>query len=423
MILFIVWWLLSLRGLAKQSLTNKERLPRLRLLAMTIFIFFAAISIFFAYSKGLALYNFSRILVLAIFALATGGLIKEGIVKIDKILMALAASGIFQAIVGFGQFVRQGSLGLWFLGEPDLSFTGGGIAKIAVEGAKIIRAYGTLPHPNILAAFLLLGLFGLYYLWLKRSRQYVILSSERRISRDPSDALRMTTIATSIAIIILGLILTFSRAAWLAGATMSILFLGYGLFRRETRVWAAQLFFIIALSLTAFIYALHPYIAARAPILQNEPSVVRRLQYNEMALELIKNKPLGVGIGNQVIYSVRTGLYQKFGMDKAWMWEPIHNLYLLIVTELGVQGGIIFSIFLLSLVYRISSLLYSRGRIEVGDSVILIMFLALLFLGLFDHYLWTLQSGRLMLWLIIGIIMGLTNCNTIYYNDRHENNN
>ena len=32
---------------------------------------------------------------------------------------------------------------------------------------------------------------------------------------------------------------------------------------------------------------------------------------------------------------------------------------------------------------------------------------ALFALSLFDHFLWTLQPGRLMLWLIIGIVIGV----------------
>ena len=36
-----------------------------------------------------------------------------------------------------------------------------------------------------------------------------------------------------------------------------------------------------------------------------------------------------------------------------------------------------------------------------------LMILSLLGFGLFDHFLWTLQPGRLMLWLILGIILGI----------------
>ena len=34
------------------------------------------------------------------------------------------------------------------------------------------------------------------------------------------------------------------------------------------------------------------------------------------------------------------------------------------------------------------------------------MMLALLFFGIADHFLWTLEPGRLMFWLVTGIIMG-----------------
>jgi len=47
------------------------------------------------------------------------------------------------------------------------------------------------------------------------------------------------------------------------------------------------------------------------------------------------------------------------------------------------------------------------GAIALGSAVTLIT------LGLFDHYLWTLQQGRLILFLIVGII-------AILYQDKNK---
>jgi hypothetical protein len=416
-----------------------------------IFLCLAALSVIFAYSKGLAIYNFLRLLILAVFALITTDLLKKQIFKIDYIFGFLAASAVFQAILGILQFIKQSSVGLYFLGEPHLSNFGDAISKIVVEGAKVLRAYGTLPHPNILAGFLILGLFGFYYLYLKdppptpppsgegggKRREFLPLAEERE-RKNPLFSSPLNprgdlpagrqgikvgdiVIVLGIAILILGLILTFSRAAWLVGGGMSALFVGYLSFRPETRRAGLQLIFITCLSAAAFVFTLYPYVAARAPINKNEPSVTRRLQYNEMALEIIKNKPSGVGLGNQVLFSVREGYYQKFGMDKPWMWEPIHNTYLLIGVELGLAGFIIVGWFIFKLL--ISNIQYPISNFGfknfIGNWELVIgnlMLITLLFLALFDHYLWTIQQGRLMLWLVIG----LTLCNTMYYNTKYE---
>ncbi|MCK4892131.1 MAG: hypothetical protein KAS78_05680, partial [Candidatus Pacebacteria bacterium] len=45
-----------------------------------------------------------------------------------------------------------------------------GVAKIAVDGEKIIRAYGTFPHPNILGGFLIFTTVITIYLYLEHKR-------------------------------------------------------------------------------------------------------------------------------------------------------------------------------------------------------------------------------------------------------------
>jgi len=34
--------------------------------------------------------------------------------------------------------------------------------------------------------------------------------------------------------------------------------------------------------------------------------------------------------------------------------------------------------------------------------------IAFLFIGLFDHYFWTLQQGRLMFWLVLGLMLSVS---------------
>jgi O-antigen ligase len=86
-------------------------------------------------------------------------------------------------------------------------------------------------------------------------------------------------------------------------------------------------------------------------------------------------------------------------MTKGWERQPVHNLYLLIASEIGVIGALAFCIFLFALIAR----LIKNKSIEAGLALALLV--GLLFFGLFDHFLWDIQAGKLMLWLVIALAL------------------
>ncbi len=365
----------------------------LRGVALIILLLAAAFSVIFAYSMGLAVYNFIRLALLLLVALAIGQLIRNGVLKIKTIFAVIGVSAVFQSLIGIAQFFKQSSLGLGILGESVLGPTIGGAAKIIVEGAPILRAYGTLPHPNVLGAFLTLGLLGLCYLFSRNYeniRKYEIKDISRTTLRDYiivvlRQAQRLI-IPIGIFIVMLGLVLTFSRSAWLITGIITLIVI---IIARNWKL--AVLVSAIALILFSI---LNPYILSRAKVFSREPAVSYRLAYNQLGLNLIKNNLLGVGIGNQVLHSVKNGVYQQFGMNEVWQWQPVHNVYLLIATEIGIVG-------LLAFLFFVSRLVILNFNFLILNS----MFVSLLLFGLADHFLWTLQPGRLMLWLVIGILL------------------
>lgn len=361
----------------------KDKIPLL------IFLGLALISVFFAVASGLAFYNFIRLILLAATALAIGKLIRDGLLNYKLILFFLGVSAAFQSIVGFFQFLRQSSLGLAFLGESFLGINIAGVANIVIDGAKVIRAYGTFPHPNVLAAFLLLGLFSFYYLFLK--------------SGDRSKSYKKIFLAIGIFIILSGLILTFSRTAWVIALLLSLSGMIYLAFLKERHLAVKELFLIFVFSIFILTAVFRPYIFERAKIVSGDSALSYRVVYNQLGIKLIKDTPWGIGIGNQVFYSAKNGFYEFFGLNKVWEWQPIHNLYLLIASEIGVLGLAAFIIFILKLIFGIV-------RKELKDPLVLVvnyqLLFSLLLFGLFDHFLWTLQPGRLMFWLTAGLVMG-----------------
>jgi len=336
--------------------------------SLIIFLGSASLSVFWAASFGLAVYSLARLLLLVMAALAVAKLLKIGAAKIEKILAALAISAVLQSGLGVAQFVGQSDLGLQRLGEaviaPDIS----GVAKIVVGGEKIVRAYGTLPHPNILAAFLLLGLLALCYLWLRNEKSLRLYET------------------IGIFAVLLGLTLTFSRTAW-GIAVLGILAIA---------IWKKSWRLLIAVVLcgAAVFSVLQPQILSRLALSADEPAAALRATYNKIGLEIAKNNLLGVGIGNQVEYSIKNLVYQKFGLDQPWQHQPTHNLYLLMAAEIGLLGFGAFLFFILN------SGVWNLFRIST------ILLAALLLFGLTDHFLWTSQTGQLALWMVIGLVLG-----------------
>ena len=101
------------------------------------------------------------------------------------------------------------------------------------------------------------------------------------------------------------------------------------------------------------------------------------------------NPIIGVGLGNYT-----NTLQAKYSTLAAYEIQPVHNIFLLIISELGIVGLLIF-------------LLIIRQTIKQYDSqhgVFVAIFIGLLIVGLFDHYIWTLPSFVYLFWLITSLI-------------------
>ncbi|MEK7629999.1 MAG: O-antigen ligase family protein [Patescibacteria group bacterium] len=350
---------------------------------LIIFIAFSLLSVFLATYYALAFYYFFRLVLVIMAALALERIVSAGIVKIKGIIQIIAISAVFQGIVAFFQFSFQRSAGLWFLGETVITPVTTGIAKIKVSGADILRAYGTMPHANILAGFLVLGLLSLIYLFFS--------SAEKTKER----------ILVSIGFfpVLLGLVLTFSRSGWLIGLITAILAILWGLLNKNYRRRAVFLSIILAVSLSLIFLSLGWSISSRAHLSGEEGPVKDRLAYDYLGVDIISKNPLGVGIGNELFYAFNKGFFNRYSLTSLGQYQPIHNIYLLIGSEVGLLGLIAFLFFLGKLIIRNFSLQ------DLDKIFACFLFLSLLLFGLVDHFLWDLESGRLMFWVVLGIIM------------------
>jgi len=146
--------------------------------------------------RALSLYHAVRFILLFLFYLYT---VNEGI-TILSVGLVVALQGLIQAGVAIGQSVLQRSIGLQPIGEYLLDPGWSGVSIVSDGATRFLRAYGLSDHPNILGGCLAFGLIVLLVL-------YFVQAGRGR-----------ALIGVTFALMALALLLTFSRAAWLAFA-------------------------------------------------------------------------------------------------------------------------------------------------------------------------------------------------------------
>ncbi len=359
--------------------TNPQFLPRIILL---LFLITLTTSVLMANNQTVAAYQALRILEAILFFLIAKNLLKQKSL-FEKATAVLFATGIIQSIIALTQFILQKSLGLKFLGESVISPEILGVAKFEMGAEKLIRAYGTFPHPNLLGAFLLLTLAS--GIWLAQKKKIGKLLS------------------LGIILILAGIAVTFSRSIWLA--TTLFLLLNFILHQRNFLTWLkkdkSKLNYLILIF--AIIFSLFFFTLGKSRLCfncQNDNSLALRNIYQEQALNLIQQKPLlGIGAGNFTIQTRISGTNYQL---KNWQFQPVHNLYLLIIAEIGIVG------FLLLAYLIIQQISPSLKKFENSPNSIFTIALCLfLLLGFFDHYFWTLPQGQLLFVLALAFAINL----------------
>ncbi len=295
-------------------------------------------------------------------------------------ILGLCAALSIQALTGIVGFISQstlflGPLNLHWPGPIDIATRAASIVKLP-DGQAFLRAYGTLPHPNILGGFGLVCLTGPIALFLRKEKPNPF-------------ALILLAFGSSL------LALTFSRSAWIA-VTLFLFILIYN--SKSFHPKKAAIIFFTAITVFGLtLFPLRELFLNRvnAPATTTEEfSLVGRAWLTEQAFTVIKEHPLlGVGSGSFIIQlAERAGEFNFV--------EPVHNIPLLITAELGIFGLILILILIFSI---------GKNFLTTKNPNAIIIGALLMGLGaisLFDHYLWTLAPGRLMLGFVLGLWEG-----------------
>lgn len=388
---------------------NRENRPQMNksfsafYFLLLVLILLSFVSIFWAINFSLAFYAFIKLIEgLGVFALAV-----ELKITFKKIAYALTAAALVQSILAIYQSLSQSIAGNKWLGMSDqLSFLGGP-SVIETPAGRWLRAYGSLPHPNILGGFLAISLvilIGLAFVAEKKAERYLIFISSIIIS--------------------LALFLSFSRESWLA-YFLAFLFLFYIILKNKNqRLRKIMADFLIITLIVGSLFGLFLRTEFLARTLASgrleSKSTEERINYSNQALELISENSWyrGVGLGNYTAV-----LYRMNNQLNSWDYQPAHNLYLLLFAELGI-GEMVIILFLIFKVikdiriYKLESerkiVIHVEGQ-ENGGAIsfvdkfnwwFLIFSSILIIIGMisfFDHYFGTLYFGLMLFWLFLGL--------------------
>lgn len=271
-----------------------------------------------------------------------------------SILYGLLSIASLEAFIVIMQSISGKSIGLSIFGEPLFSAELLTTSKARLGEMLYARPYGTMNHPNIVAAFLFITL--------------LVTSLQRSLlSRIPKNYL-------------LGLVTLLVIAIFLT-ASKSIILLTLGLGGVIATVSSKKRMFTVTLILSVGV------LIVLANILDFS-TITERLALLWNSAFMLIQYPLGVGLG-----SFTTILPTISSLSLApWEIQPVHSLFFLIGNELGLLG-------LLSMIVLMSSLWKSNG-----NRMALYATLCIILMGIVDHYFLTDNALSLLLWILIGVL-------------------
>ncbi len=283
---------------------------------------------------------------------------------------AFLASALLQALVAISQFIFGSVFGSTLLGVSPQAAYNLGASVVEAHGMRLLRAYGTLPHPNILGGMLVAAIL-------------LARSLFRRASALSVAAYVLLTV---------GLFLSFSRLAW---AALAVGLITQWFFARRDRVFIKNAFVILAIFiLLAGLFQSFVFARLSASGRLEEKSITTRIGSMEDAWQLIRTRPFaGVGAGSFSSY-----LYKNVDQNRgAYGYEPAHSAFVLVFAEIGFLGLII-----LLILFRDLALMAWRSG-KPGLAAALIIFAA----G--DHWPVTTFAGIMIFFAAWGL--SLRGCN------------
>lgn len=342
-----------------------------------IFVFFISIVLGIINSKNPQAGWYGVIKLIEYFFLATYTGINIKTLKKEIIFMLFLLGIIFESFLTIAQYISQGSINgvLYFLGERTFNSQTPNIANASINGELILRPYATFSHPNVLAGYLIIAMLFLFLFFQKTKYGKVLLL--------------MGIIFGTAA-----LLLTFSRSAIFLWMIYLFAMFGFSIFKKYKKGISKSVVFIVLLTVLAIFIFQKSLLAQR--FLETrliDESVVQRNELTNQALNMFfKNPVLGIGVNNffnNINYPIKS---------KVLFIQPVHNIFFLMLSQTGMIGFL----FLIYIFYKsFINVLHSSKK----KKYLLMIIFAVIFLGTFDHYFFTLQQGQILLSVIFATLL------------------
>jgi O-antigen ligase len=313
-------------------------------------------------------------------------------------IMTLSVSLLIQATLAIYQFLLQDSLSSKWFGMADHDPIEAGVFVVEAMGNKgfverWLRAYGALPHPNILGGFLVLGavLLIVFHIYRRKAdhadERYEVLVQ----------IFREKVFANLVSVLfVVALFFSFSRSAWLSFALFLFLFIAISFIRKDFLAQKYALPLILFMGVSLFIVS-YPFMNLVEARVESKGYIERvsnreRASSTSQAIEVIKDRPwTGVGIGAYPLV-----ISQEYMPDrKSYAYQPAHNTFLLVIAETGFLAFFSFLALLVLVFFSSFSKADLIYRLPLFASLIILLF--------FDHWLWSLHFGVLLFWLYLGL--------------------
>lgn len=303
-----------------------------------VIVLLGVLSSYFADDQTVALYYWIQ-LALGLWLIAIVATVP---LQQSMVLSIFVINGLIQAGAAIIQFITQHVVASTWLGIAAQTPETSGVAVVVTTTGRWLRSYALMPHPNVAAGIMVLALVALALLSYKK------------------------IFLIGVAMLSFGAFLTFSRSALIVWCLMLIGFI----FLKKI---SAPLMLTSLLTLVVSSAVFWPLVSSRTlneQYVEQLSITERQDQWQNFAELLPRYWPQGIGLG-------------QYALDHD---QPIHNVPLMMIIELGVFATIIWYWFI-----------FRKFQISHPSSYLLITIFSL---GLFDHYWWTLPSV-LLLWMFV----------------------
>jgi len=356
-ILIISWFLTGFKA--------KRTIPFYSFYIVALLIFTLIISLLFNENVQPGFYQLGRILLYLGF-FAYGYCNFDFKTDTPRLIYVLSFSAFFVSVLALGQWFKQGSVfnNYLFFGEQPYSFSTWGIIHDDFLGYTKIPAYSLFRHPNSLAAYLVIVLLLQGYLLVNGKGRGVLFL---------------------LAIInIFSLVTTLSYFSWAVLSWSSLCFL-ISYVRPRLKV-----FLIITTVVLVTLLHVFPIFDLTSQNRIYNISIQRRSYMLKESLSIFERSPLyGVGFFNNLRHM---DSYSQ-GIGDFRFIQPVHSVFALILSELGIVAFTLLIMLLAWLGVRV------RSSLQVSLYVAILLFMS------FDHYFITSQQLYLLILLTLVILI------------------